>query len=235
MSVEIKIPISGVTLNTKKKYVEEDITITPIVVKYNGEASEDVTPNEDGLITRTLTRYINNRVTTIGESAFRQWTTIEECDFQNVTVINRLAFYGCTKLKNILLPNVTTIGEQAFNGCSNLEKIKCDLVTTLGSQAIRGCKNLKYFYSTKLTSIQNGCFADCTNLVAIIISSDTVCPLSVTNAFNNTPIISGTGYIYVPDSLVDSYKSATNWSTYASQIKPISELPQEVKDELGIE
>lgn len=31
-------------------------------------------------------------------------------------------------------------------------------------------------------------------------------------------------YFYVPDNLVDSYKAATNWSTYASQIRPISEL-----------
>ena len=31
-------------------------------------------------------------------------------------------------------------------------------------------------------------------------------------------------FFYVPDDLVDSYKEATNWSTYADQIKPISEL-----------
>ena len=31
-------------------------------------------------------------------------------------------------------------------------------------------------------------------------------------------------YFYVPDNLVDSYKAATNWSTYAAQIRPISEL-----------
>ena len=34
----------------------------------------------------------------------------------------------------------------------------------------------------------------------------------------------GTDYIYVPDNLVDGFKIATNWSTYATQIKPISEL-----------
>lgn len=35
---------------------------------------------------------------------------------------------------------------------------------------------------------------------------------------------SGSCGIYVPNELVEQYKSATNWSTYASQIKPISEL-----------
>ena len=31
--------------------------------------------------------------------------------------------------------------------------------------------------------------------------------------------------IYVPDALVATYKAATNWSTLAARIKPISELP----------
>lgn len=33
--------------------------------------------------------------------------------------------------------------------------------------------------------------------------------------------------IYVPDASVEAYKTATNWSTYAAQIKGISELPTE--------
>ena len=31
-------------------------------------------------------------------------------------------------------------------------------------------------------------------------------------------------YFYVPDDLVEDYKAATNWSAYADQIKPVSEL-----------
>ena len=46
-------------------------------------------------------------------------------------------------------------------------------------------------------------------------------------AFYNTPIANGTGYIYVADTLVDSYKTAENWSVYASQIKPLSEYVSE--------
>lgn len=45
-----------------------------------------------------------------------------------------------------------------------------------------------------------------------------------TNAFTGTKIASGTGYVYVPDELVEEYKVATNWSTFANQIKPLSEL-----------
>lgn len=47
------------------------------------------------------------------------------------------------------------------------------------------------------------------------------------NTFSNSAIASGTGYIYVPDALVEDYKVATNWSTYAAQIKPLSEYVEE--------
>lgn len=61
-------------------------------------------------------------------------------------------------------------------------------------------------------------------LNVLIIDSETVQSLSNVNALTGTPIANGTGYVYVNDSLVDTYKTATNWSTYADQIKPISEL-----------
>ena len=48
--------------------------------------------------------------------------------------------------------------------------------------------------------------------------------MSNINMLQSTPIANGTGYVYVPDDMVDTYKSATNWSTYASQIKGMSEL-----------
>ena len=35
------------------------------------------------------------------------------------------------------------------------------------------------------------------------------------------------GYIYVPDDMVDTLKADSRWSTYATQIKPLSELPED--------
>jgi hypothetical protein len=57
-----------------------------------------------------------------------------------------------------------------------------------------------------------------------ITQKDKVCALG-NNAFTGTPLVGdGTGYIYVPDDLVDAYKSATNWSALASHIKGESEM-----------
>ena len=54
--------------------------------------------------------------------------------------------------------------------------------------------------------------------------STEICTISKSDVLNNTPTTNNkTGYIYVPRALVDSYKSATNWSTYASQFRALED------------
>ena len=80
-------------------------------------------------------------------------------------------------------------------------------------------------------------FQSCYSLLKLVITkTDSVCTLTNTNAFEKCYHFLGTtnsqynptgakdGRIYVPDSLVDSYKSATNWSAYADIIVPLSTL-----------
>lgn len=57
----------------------------------------------------------------------------------------------------------------------------------------------------------------------LIINKPYVFPIN-SNDLTGTTIAKGTGYVYVPDDMVDTYKSATNWSAYADQIKGMSEL-----------
>ena len=146
----------------------------------------------------------------------------------NITSIGNYTFNGCTSLTSIDLPNVTSIGDGAFSYCRNLTSINLPNVTSIGSNAFYSCDRLTSIDLPNVTSIGIAAFQRCSSLTKIIIGTDSdICTLKSTNTFDNTPIASGMGYIYVPDDKVDTYKSATNWSTYASQIKPISELPSE--------
>lgn len=196
MAVEIKIPIKGVTLNTKNKYVEEDITITPNVVKYNGEASEDVTPDIDLLLMGELTKYHNDRITSLRQNAFANSTSLNEIYIPKVKTINNLAFTSCTNLKTVDISSCETLNGQPFQACSRLLKI-----------IIR--------QTSKVCTMQNsGIFATCYRFVGA--KHTTYNPEGLKD-----------GYIFVDDSLLEQYKSSTNWSTYADQIKPLSELPNE--------
>lgn len=67
-----------------------------------------------------------------------------------------------------------------------------------------------------VTSIGNYVFNGCTGLTSISVKATTPPTLgtSVFNSTNNCPI-------YVPAESVDTYKAATNWSSYASRIQAI--------------
>ena len=130
---------------------------------------------------------------------------IEELSDGALTNINSYAFYGCKSLTSIDLPACTSIGNNSFENCESLTSIDLPVCTSIGDSAFDDC--------TKLTSIK-------------LANTSKICTLSDSNAFNNTPIANKAGYIYVPDELVEQYKKSTNWSVYASQIKPLSEYTE---------
>lgn len=202
---------------------------------------------EDGLITGMLTEYENSRVTRIGDRALEYRPKLTSVSFPSVTDIGNFAFcYGtgltnvniplaktirnsafntCNKLTDADFPNTTTIGQNAFYMCAQLVNTNFPSVTTIGATAFAACGKLTKLDFPSVTSIMTSAFSNCSLLETLIIRSDSVCTLSNTNALASTPIAKGTGYIYVPSALVNSYKSATNWSAYADQIRAIEDYP----------
>lgn len=121
---------------------------------------------------------------------------------------------------------VDIIGDEALTNSiidRSITEITDNLVTSIGDFVFRGCSALTTADFMAATSISSSAFSNCSVLTALILRSETMCTLSNTNVFNNTPIKSGTGYIYVPRALVDSYKAASNWSTFANQIRAIED------------
>lgn len=84
--------------------------------------------------------------------------------------------------------------------------------------AFVGCTNLKTytFLGTILSTIQASVFSGCAALETVDLSRvENVPTLSNVSAFSGTP---ASMQILVKESLVDQYKTATNWSAYASRI-----------------
>ena len=97
-----------------------------------------------------------------------------------------------------------------------------DQLEGAGDYAFTNCSKLTSVDLPAATSIGGNAFSNCPALTRVILrSTDKVATLSFTSAFSNT----NNAIIYVPDALVDDYKAATNWSTYADRIKGLSELP----------
>lgn len=117
---------------------------------------------------------------------------------------------------------VTTIGMNAFHNCSSLTTASFPNVTTISSSAFYRCSSLTEASFPKAKSIGSQAFRNCTKLMSLYILASSVATLGP-SAFLSTPMSLSTytgsfGSIYVPASLVSSYKTATNWKSYSARI-----------------
>ena len=126
-----------------------------------------------------------------------------------------------SSLTSITIPNtITTIGNLAFANSSGVTHSITipNGVTNIGSDAFDGCTSLTSIdIPSGVTNIGQYAFASCTSFTSITINATTP-PTLGTNAFNNT----NNCPIYVPSASVDTYKSASRWSTYSSRIFAIT-------------
>ena len=146
---------------------------------------------------------------------------------EKLTSIEKYGFYNCTSITISELPEgLRSLQQSAFARCNSITIKELPIeIKTIESYCFQECSSIPSFKVLgDVTSIGTYAFNKCSALQYIQFPNVTSVPTLGTSVFTGTPIASGTGYIYVPDSLVDSFKSATNWSAYASQIKPISEL-----------
>ena len=168
-----------------------------------------------------------NTVDVVGDEALTNSIidrSIAEYNDSNVKVIGQRAFHSCAALTSIDLPAVTSIGDSAFCRCSALVNVNIPIVTNIDGYAFENCASLKIVDLPSVTSIGNGAFIRSSAFATLILRNTKQCAaLLGTSVFKNTPVASGNGYIYVPRDLVDSYKSATNWSTYANQFRALED------------
>ena len=146
---------------------------------------------------------------------------------EKLTSIEKYGFYNCTSITISKLPEgLTSIQQSAFAKCNSITIKELPIgIKTIEPYCFQECSSIPSFKVLgDVTSIGNYAFNKCSALQYIQFPNVTSVPTLGTSVFASTPIESRTGHIYVPNTLVDSFKSATNWSAYASQIKPISEL-----------
>ena len=163
---------------------------------------------------------IGNGVTSIGGSAFDSCSSLASITIPNgVTSIGDFAFDICHSVASITIPNgVTSIGESAFHNCSSLASITIpNGVTSIGGSAFHNCSSLASITILNgVTRIRDYTFNNCYGVAFYDFTAyQTVPTLARTSAFTG---ISADCKIRVPAALVDAWKAATNWSTYADHI-----------------
>lgn len=110
------------------------------------------------------------------------------------------AFNNAVNVSDITIPATISFpnvlyGQSIFASCYNLKRVKFE-----GDNIALGAQ----------------CFLNCSQLRVIDLRHTTAVPTLSTNAF--TGCITSELKIVVPDSLVDTYKKATNWVSYPNSI-----------------
>ena len=150
--------------------------------------------------------------------------TIAEIE-SNVSEVKANVFYGCEALVSAVFPEATMVFDAAFRECTSLVTVDLPKALHLRGSSFRGCINLKKIDLPNLVQVFASVFQGCSTLETVILRADKLCTISNTNVFAGTPIEGGTGFIFVPDNLLDQYRTATNWSTLANQIRAIEDYP----------
>ena len=155
------------------------------------------------------------------------------------------AFHNCYLLSDITAPYIFRITSTVFANCSSLSRFSAPLMTSIGSTAFSGCTSLQsavcalcfgYVSSANINqsigSLYSSAFFGCNVLESLYIlgcHSTNVPTLQNINVFFSTPMSDSSylghfGSIYVPSTMVASFKAATNWATYSDRI---TALPSE--------
>ena len=169
---------------------------------------------------------------TIGNYAFRYCYELTG-DFvlpSTVTSIGQYSFASCKNISTFTATGaITTFGTYTFAGASadhkmtvreiHLPNLGTSIALNLNfgsATAANACQYLEVVDIGKAKSIAANTFANCYKLQTLIMRRTSVTTCANVSAFLNTPLRgrnSLTADIYVPESLIESYKAASVWTT----------------------
>ena len=154
----------------------------------------------------------------VNPNAFSQCNALSSVVIPSgVTSVQNSLLHSCYSLSSVVIPSsVTSIGTHAFYQCYALSSVVIPSgVTSIGDRAFYQCYALSsVVIPSGVTSVGDSAFYQCNANIEYDFSNCTSVPtLSNINAFTN--IISAC-IMKIPSALYDTWKVATNWSTYAS-------------------
>ena len=161
-------------------------------------------------------------LTTLGGTGyhFQGCTSLTSVNLPKVTgAPGNYSFSGCTALEHIFLPKFTLSGTYSFNGCTKLltAVFPCNGISAvaMGGNTFRGCSKLTSVDIGNVTQIKANEFYNSTVMNTLVLRRTSVTTLANVSAFTGTPFASGKagGTLYVPEAILESYQTATNWVT----------------------
>lgn len=183
-------------------------------------------------IARKIKEIATNEISYLPEYSLYNGGSLEKVKMDNLVTMQGHNFGLCTNLRYVKLDNLTSIGNISFNNSALRNLILPNLRNASDMSMNFGFNyNMQNLVIPKFSSI----LSSNTTIYAFLI--DWAGELSTSSKFSNLKILinrcsniitlSSTARIntieeiYVPQDLIESYKVATNWATYADKFKPL--------------
>ena len=161
---------------------------------------------------------IPNDITTLKSFTFFSAATITSVTIPStVTSIDGMHTFRYSGLRNVTVPSSVTSwnGNYTFANCTSLKDATLNNSGAVGDYAFDGCNTLTgVTLGDNIKSIANNAFSGCTKLASVTLNPTTP-PTIDSTSFQGMP---STCKFYVPCSAVHTYRTASVWSSYASQI-----------------
>ena len=191
--------------------------------------------DEDAKLDDAMVKAINSISTLQGLNEYIA-RKIKEIVNNEISYLPEYSLYNGGSLEKVKIDNLVTMQAHNFGLCTNLRYVKLDNLTTMGNTSSDMNQNFGFNHSMQNLVMPkfSSTLSSNTNVYAVLI--DWAGEIGSSN-FNNLKIlisrrsniitlssaakINTIEEIYVPQDLIESYKVATNWATYADKFKPL--------------
>ena len=160
---------------------------------------------------------IPNDITELKSFTFFSAGTITSVTIPSTVTSIGMMTFRYSGLRNVTVPSSVTSwnGNFTFANCKSLTDATLNNRGQIGSYAFQGCTSLtSVTLGDNIKSIANNAFSGCTKLASVTLNLTTP-PTIDSTSFQGVP---STCKFYVPCSAVHTYRTASVWSDYASQI-----------------
>lgn len=229
-------------LQTSGKWCEDDFTLVDVSGGGGITTDDIIERNITGTVTydgntsipayafnsTKITSFTATNASFAGGNIFQGCSQLTSISMPNNTANNESWAWqiaNCPNLTSVNLPKIRHMGESSFQNDTSLMVIALPSILRTPNRCFQGCTSLQTVDLGNPDRTNQNTFNGCTNLATIIIRrSDSICPLTNTNVFTNTPFANGGtgGTIYIPTALYNhlgdgtslDYKNASNWATF---------------------